>query len=275
MQGARHERHAQKVCAFTPMAEPREGESRRDDRGGGGREQLRGTEEGGGSSHGSGFGRGAADEGERDAGRFKRDRVHAKWRRQFVSDNGARKMLPVVHETGGPPSSRRRRCAMLFPGAPSREPRSFVEIGTCRYRGPTSIVSLTTAALAVLLISLPAAFPDMIPIVDSSVVRGYEEVIRNDQQESLRVIAVLEEALKYQIFPCRTYFHEGSGTEGAPLWRKAGAATTQAMYRPTNTINSTVVPDKGDRAHSHSIVVYSAHCQRIHLAPSRAWSIAT
>ncbi|EZA55541.1 hypothetical protein X777_03795 [Ooceraea biroi] len=99
--------------------------------------------------------------------------------RQFVSDHGARKMLPVVHVTGGPPSSRRRRRATAYPlGAAASivvpgEPEGNHQhhrarettAGAGRISRPTSTATMTMMALTVLLVLLvPAAFPDKITI---------------------------------------------------------------------------------------------------------------
>ncbi|XP_012232503.2 glutamate receptor 1 isoform X5 [Linepithema humile] len=87
--------------------------------------------------------------------------------RQFVSDHGARKMLPVVHETGGPPSSRRRHrvTAVSLGVAASVIPQENTRnTGTGKINRPTSTATMMTMALTVLLVLVPAAFPDKIPI---------------------------------------------------------------------------------------------------------------
>ncbi|KOX71841.1 hypothetical protein WN51_02986 [Melipona quadrifasciata] len=87
--------------------------------------------------------------------------------RQFVSDHGARKMLPVVYETGGPPSSRRRRRATIFLGAVSaalgNTNRNVASSSSSIIR-PTSTATVMTTALGLLMILLPAAYPDKISI---------------------------------------------------------------------------------------------------------------
>ncbi|XP_076686024.1 glutamate receptor IB isoform X3 [Andrena cerasifolii] len=74
-------------------------------------------------------------------------------------------MLPVVHETGGPPSPRRRCRATIFHGAVSVElARNAWNDGSSRITRPTSTAALMTTAVAVLLVFLPAACPDKISI---------------------------------------------------------------------------------------------------------------
>ncbi|XP_011336838.1 glutamate receptor 1 isoform X2 [Ooceraea biroi] len=88
-------------------------------------------------------------------------------------------MLPVVHVTGGPPSSRRRRRATAYPlGAAASivvpgEPEGNHQhhrarettAGAGRISRPTSTATMTMMALTVLLVLLvPAAFPDKITI---------------------------------------------------------------------------------------------------------------
>lgn len=90
--------------------------------------------------------------------------------RQFVSDYGARKMLPVVHETGGPPSSRRRcRAIAVSLGIVASAVRGEAEknagnSGAGRISRSTSTATMMTMALTVLLILVPAVFPDKISI---------------------------------------------------------------------------------------------------------------
>lgn len=97
--------------------------------------------------------------------------------RQFVSDHGARKMLPVVHVTGGPPSSRRRRRATF----PLGTAVSYVpgltgdarDTGAGRIGGSTSTATMMTMALTVLLVLVPAAYPDKISIGECCCSRAY------------------------------------------------------------------------------------------------------
>lgn len=90
--------------------------------------------------------------------------------RQFVSDYGARKMLPVVHETGGPPSSRGRCRAIAVPHGivasvvPGEAEKNAGNSGAGRVSRPTSTATMMTMALTVLLILVPAVFSDKIPI---------------------------------------------------------------------------------------------------------------
>lgn len=90
--------------------------------------------------------------------------------RQFVSDYGARKMLPVVHETGGPPSSRGRCRAIAVPlgivasVVPGEAEKNAGNSGAGRISRPTSTATMMTMALTVLLILVPAVFSDKIPI---------------------------------------------------------------------------------------------------------------
>nr|XP_012232501.1 PREDICTED: glutamate receptor 1-like isoform X2 [Linepithema humile] len=76
-------------------------------------------------------------------------------------------MLPVVHETGGPPSSRRRHrvTAVSLGVAASVIPQENTRnTGTGKINRPTSTATMMTMALTVLLVLVPAAFPDKIPI---------------------------------------------------------------------------------------------------------------
>ncbi|KAL0115889.1 hypothetical protein PUN28_011044 [Cardiocondyla obscurior] len=79
-------------------------------------------------------------------------------------------MLPVVHETGGPPSSRRRRRATaisLITAALTVSGRAEINArntGAGRNSRLTSIATMMTMALTVLLVLVPAAFPEKIPI---------------------------------------------------------------------------------------------------------------
>lgn len=82
--------------------------------------------------------------------------------RQFVSDHGARKMLPVVYGTGGPPSSRWRRCATIFLGSASGSTSNIVN--SCWIIKPTSTATVMTTALGLLMVLLPAAYPEKISI---------------------------------------------------------------------------------------------------------------
>lgn len=82
--------------------------------------------------------------------------------RQFVSDHGARKMLPVVYGTGGPPSSRWRRRATIFHGSASGNTKN-IENSSWIIR-PTSTATVMTTALGLLMMLLPAAYPEKISI---------------------------------------------------------------------------------------------------------------
>lgn len=80
-------------------------------------------------------------------------------------------MLPVVHETGGPPSSRRRCRAIavslgipLASAVPGEAEKNAGNGGAGRISRPTSIATMMTMALTVLLILVPAVFPDKISI---------------------------------------------------------------------------------------------------------------
>ncbi|XP_043525676.1 glutamate receptor 1-like [Frieseomelitta varia] len=75
-------------------------------------------------------------------------------------------MLPVVYETGGPPSSRRRRRATILLGAVSAalgNTNRNVASSSSIIR-PTSTATVMTTALGLLMILLPAAYPDKISI---------------------------------------------------------------------------------------------------------------
>ncbi|KYN08616.1 hypothetical protein ALC62_00286 [Cyphomyrmex costatus] len=80
-------------------------------------------------------------------------------------------MLPVVHETGGPPSSRRRRRATAVPlvvAALTVSEEAEINArntGAGRISRLTSTATMMTMALTVLLVLVPAAFPEKIPIV--------------------------------------------------------------------------------------------------------------
>lgn len=82
--------------------------------------------------------------------------------RQFVSDHGARKMLPVVYGTGGPPSSRWRRRATIFLGSASGSTSNIVN--SSWIIKPTSTATVMTTALGLLMVLLPAAYPEKISI---------------------------------------------------------------------------------------------------------------
>ncbi|XP_019882341.1 glutamate receptor 1 isoform X1 [Camponotus floridanus] len=79
-------------------------------------------------------------------------------------------MLSVVHETGGPPSSRRRcRAIAVSLGIVASAVRGEAEknagnSGAGRISRPTSTATMMTMALTVLLILVPAVFPDKISI---------------------------------------------------------------------------------------------------------------
>ncbi|KAH0949172.1 hypothetical protein HN011_000702, partial [Eciton burchellii] len=88
-------------------------------------------------------------------------------------------MLPVVHVTGGSPSSRRRRrtsayslgaaASVVVPGESVENHQHHgtrkITASAGRVSRPTSTATMTTMALTVLLVLLvPAAFPDKIPI---------------------------------------------------------------------------------------------------------------
>lgn len=76
-------------------------------------------------------------------------------------------MLPVVHETGGPPSSRRRRRATAVPLTAAKLTVSEINArntGAGRISRLTSTATMMTMALTVLLVLVPAAFPEKIPI---------------------------------------------------------------------------------------------------------------
>lgn len=82
--------------------------------------------------------------------------------RQFVSDHGARKMLPVVYGTGGPPSSRWRRRATIFLGSASGNTRNVAN--SSWIIKPISTATVMTTALGLLMVLLPAAYPEKISI---------------------------------------------------------------------------------------------------------------
>ncbi|XP_076633776.1 glutamate receptor IB isoform X2 [Colletes latitarsis] len=73
-------------------------------------------------------------------------------------------MLPVVHGTGGPPSSRRRRRATIFHSAVSVTFGNTKKVKSSQISRSTSTATLMTTALCVLLVLLPAAYPDKISI---------------------------------------------------------------------------------------------------------------
>ncbi|XP_014487057.1 PREDICTED: glutamate receptor 1 isoform X2 [Dinoponera quadriceps] len=78
-------------------------------------------------------------------------------------------MLPVVHVTGGPPSSRRRRRATFPLGTAVSAYAPGVtgdarDTGAGRICGSTSTATMMTMALTVLLVLVPAAYPDKISI---------------------------------------------------------------------------------------------------------------
>jgi len=79
-------------------------------------------------------------------------------------------MLPVVYETGGPPSSRRRRRATTVPlvvaalTVSGKAEINARNTGAGRISRLTSTATMMTMALTVLLVLVPAAFPEKIPI---------------------------------------------------------------------------------------------------------------
>lgn len=79
-------------------------------------------------------------------------------------------MLPVVHETGGPPSSRRRRRATavsLITAALTVSGKAEINArntGADRISRLTSTATMMTMALTVLLVLVPVAFSEKIPI---------------------------------------------------------------------------------------------------------------
>ncbi|XP_011631786.1 glutamate receptor 1-like isoform X3 [Pogonomyrmex barbatus] len=79
-------------------------------------------------------------------------------------------MFPVVHETGGPPSLRRRRRTTAIPlvaAASTASGKSEINArntGAGRISRPTSTATMMTVALTILLVLVPVAFPEKIPI---------------------------------------------------------------------------------------------------------------
>lgn len=73
-------------------------------------------------------------------------------------------MLPVVHETGGPPLSRRRRRATIFHGVVSNTLGNSRNVGSSRITRPISTFTVMTTAFSILMVLLPAAYPDKISI---------------------------------------------------------------------------------------------------------------
>ncbi|XP_029044649.1 glutamate receptor 1 isoform X1 [Osmia bicornis bicornis] len=73
-------------------------------------------------------------------------------------------MLPVVHETGGPPLSRRRRRATIFHGVVSNTLGNIRNVGSSRITRPLSTFTVMTTAFSILMVLLPAAYPDKISI---------------------------------------------------------------------------------------------------------------
>ena len=75
-------------------------------------------------------------------------------------------MLPVVYGTGGPPSSRRRRRATIFLGAVSAAlgDTNRNAASSSSIIRPTSTATVMTTAFGLLMILLPAAYPDKISI---------------------------------------------------------------------------------------------------------------
>ncbi|XP_033174729.1 glutamate receptor 1 isoform X1 [Bombus affinis] len=74
-------------------------------------------------------------------------------------------MLPVVYGTGGPPSSRRRRRATIFLGVVSSALGNTRNVASSSsIIRPASTATIMTTALGLLMILLPAAYPDKISI---------------------------------------------------------------------------------------------------------------
>lgn len=78
-------------------------------------------------------------------------------------------MLPVVYGTGGPPSSRRRRRATIFLGVVSSALGNIRNVASSSsIIRPASTATIMTTALGLLMILLPAAYPDKISIGECS-----------------------------------------------------------------------------------------------------------
>lgn len=109
-------------------------------------------------------------------------------------------MLPVVYGTGGPPSSRRRRRATIFLGVVSSALGNTRNVASSSsIIRPASTATIMTTALGLLMILLPAAYPDKISIGECSlssvlyriarVFRGHETRVRASYGQRQRHVA--------------------------------------------------------------------------------------
>ncbi|KYN21478.1 hypothetical protein ALC57_06091 [Trachymyrmex cornetzi] len=147
-------------------------------------------------------------------------------------------MLPVVHETGGPPSSRRRRRATAVPLVVAaltvfgRAKINARNTGAGRISRLTSTATMMTMALTVLLVLVPAAFPEKIPIeMTASLFCSYANEVKPGNAHPLAV---------------SWYTVEDTGVRCLCEGRQGHLPLKQTRRSP-NAINSTVLPDKGDR----------------------------
>ncbi|TGZ32336.1 Uncharacterized protein DBV15_07211 [Temnothorax longispinosus] len=208
-------------------------------------------------------------------------------------------MLPVVHETGGPPSSRRRRprraTAISLITAASTVPGKGTErvginarnTGAGRISRLTSTATMMTMALTVLLVLVPAAFPEKITIeMTASLFRIVMRTRRNrydghgvlmwvygegslprsnyaaraGRASPHRCSVVTSKTLRTIYF----WWNYAKGINAHPLavsWYitvedtdvrclcegRQGHLPLKQTRRSPNAINSTVLPDKGDR----------------------------
>lgn len=117
-------------------------------------------------------------------------------------------MLPVVHETGGPPSSRRRRRATavsLIAAKLTVSETNARNAGAGRISRLTSTATMMTMALTVLLVLVPAVFPEKIPIGERClrVVHRYHYIHGSGSTE-LTAIDVSRETRRVECSPGST-----------------------------------------------------------------------
>ncbi|KYM82218.1 hypothetical protein ALC53_07218 [Atta colombica] len=163
-------------------------------------------------------------------------------------------MLPVVYETGGPPSSRRRRRATTVPlviaalTVSGKAEINARNTGAGRISRLTSTATMMTMALTVLLVLVPAAFPEKIPIeMTASLFCSYANEEKPGKSTKRRG-RLWHEKRRHGAHPLAVswYTVEDTGVRCLCEGRQGHLPLKQTRRSP-NAINSTVLPDKGDR----------------------------